>query len=122
MKVTGYHHVNILVTDVERAVAFYQNVLGLEIIDRFQFSFDGAWLQVGEAQELHLAQTSGDVSAGSHHFAVEVEDWDECIRTIESEGVVFDVAPDTRPDGSPVAFIRDPDGNRIELVHHTSWH
>ncbi len=122
MQINGYHHVNILVTDVERSVQFYRDVLGLERIDRSDFSFDGAWFRVGANAELHLAQTSGVVPAGSHHFAIEVDDWDEAVDTIESSSTVFDVPPSTRPDGSPVAFIRDPDGNRIELVYHDSWH
>ena len=45
MGLVGIHHVSINVDDVDAALAFYVNVLGLSVRrDRPEFSFGGAWL------------------------------------------------------------------------------
>ena len=49
----GIHHVSINVKDVDAAVAFYVGVLNLEVLDRPDLGFPGAWIQAGE-QEIHL--------------------------------------------------------------------
>ena len=54
MKVLELNHVAIHVTDVERSVAFYRDVLRLEPIPRPAFTFPGAWFRLGVDQELHL--------------------------------------------------------------------
>ena len=52
MNITKSLHTGILVTDLEKAVNFYENVLGLTRIDR-PFQYDGVWYQVGDYQ-IHL--------------------------------------------------------------------
>jgi catechol 2,3-dioxygenase-like lactoylglutathione lyase family enzyme len=46
-------HVNVIVTDLPRSLAFYQNLLGLRIIERPPFKSVGAWLASGTLQ-VHL--------------------------------------------------------------------
>jgi catechol 2,3-dioxygenase-like lactoylglutathione lyase family enzyme len=38
------HHVNVIITDLPRSVAFYQRLFGLTIIERPAFKNAGAWL------------------------------------------------------------------------------
>ena len=38
------HHVNLIVTNLPRSLAFYQNLFGLRIIERPPFKGAGAWL------------------------------------------------------------------------------
>jgi catechol 2,3-dioxygenase-like lactoylglutathione lyase family enzyme len=52
MNITESLHTAILVTDLEKAVNFYENVLGLTRIDR-PLQYDGVWYQVGDYQ-IHL--------------------------------------------------------------------
>ncbi len=103
---------SINVSDVPAALAFYTATLGLaERSDRPDFSFDGAWLDLG-AQQVHLIQ--GDVPEGlGQHFAIEVGDLDGTVTELRSRGVRVS-------DPSPVgagrqAFLRDPSGNTVEL-------
>jgi catechol 2,3-dioxygenase-like lactoylglutathione lyase family enzyme len=44
------HHVNLIVTDLPRSLAFYQNLFGLTIIERPPFKGAGAWLACGALQ------------------------------------------------------------------------
>ena len=46
-------HVNLIVTDLPRSLAFYQNLFGLRIIERPPFKGAGAWLACGDLQ-VHL--------------------------------------------------------------------
>ncbi len=55
MIVKRAHHVSFGVSDLERARAFYGNLLGLEEIARPDFGIPGAWYQAGEAQIHHRA-------------------------------------------------------------------
>ena len=46
------HHVNLIVTDLPRSLAFYQNLFGLRMIERPPFKGAGAWLACGALQAI----------------------------------------------------------------------
>jgi catechol 2,3-dioxygenase-like lactoylglutathione lyase family enzyme len=37
---------------------------------------------------------------------------------LESKGVALDMRPKTHRDGARSCYFRDPDGNRIQIIHH----
>ena len=103
---------SINVTEVDAAVRFYVDVLGLTPRqDRPDFGFGGAWLDAGP-QQLHLIV--GDVPAGlGQHLALQVDDLDVAVAELRAGAI--DVS-----DPSPVgtgrqAFLTDPSGNLVEL-------
>jgi catechol 2,3-dioxygenase-like lactoylglutathione lyase family enzyme len=112
MRVIGLHHVSINVCNVGEAVAFYRDVLGFGVrSDRPDFSFDGAWLDVGP-QQVHLLDKPVPDSLGQH-FAVGVTDLDAAVAELRARGVeVSDPAP---VGATRQAFLRDPSGNSVEL-------
>ncbi len=112
MRPLGVHHVSINVPDVDEALAFYVDVLGLEPrSDRPDFGFPGAWLDAG-GQQLHLIGAPAPPDRGQH-FAVHVEDLDEVVAELRGRGL--DVG-DPSPVGSGrQAFVHDPAGNLVEL-------
>ncbi|MEM9747638.1 MAG: VOC family protein [Actinomycetota bacterium] len=114
--VRGVHHVSINVRDAEEALRFYVDVLGfVERIDRPDFPFAGAWLDVGaEGQQLHLLEVEGVAAPAGQHFAVGVDDLDEAIAAITERGVEVS-APTTVGDVARQAFLKDPTGNLVEL-------
>jgi len=59
-------HTAILVTDLEKAVNFYENVLGLTRIDR-PFQYDGVWYQVGDYQ-IHLIDMLDQLQTQLYHL------------------------------------------------------
>lgn len=114
MQPLGVHHVSINVTDVEAALAFYTEVLGLvERTDRPAFGFPGAWLDVGAGgQQLHLIGAPAPANLGQH-FAMRVADLPAVVAELRAAGVEV-------TDPSPVgpghqAFLTDPSGNAVEL-------
>jgi catechol 2,3-dioxygenase-like lactoylglutathione lyase family enzyme len=117
MKIYELNHVAVHVTDVERACAFYQDVLRLERLPRPAFDFPGAWFRLGTVQELHLiARDIGPVPPvnPNTHFALRVEGIEAWEKHLAQSGAEFRPRKQ-RPDGVWQIFVRDPDGNFIEL-------
>ena len=116
MQPVAVHHVSINVDDVEAAVRFYTDVLGLaQRGDRPDFPFGGAWLDAGN-QQVHLIEGEPPPGLGQH-FALLVEDLDATVAELRGRGL--EVA-DPRPVGSSrQSFVTDPAGNLVEL-HQTA--
>lgn len=108
------HHVSINVSDTERALTFYRDVLGMALLPRPNFSFGGAWLDAGGGSQVHLIEGRVPPAFGQH-VAFRVDDIDHVIATLRAAGL--DV-PDAKPVGDTATrqtFVNDPDGNLIEL-------
>jgi glyoxylase I family protein len=117
-------HVSLTVTDLERAKAFYRDVLGLEEIPRPDFGFPGAWYALGGGLSLHLSVKDemplrpvdrGRFDTRDPHFALAVEDADDAYARLRAGNLAFYDFAET-PTGLRQRFVRDPDGNMIEII------
>lgn len=118
--VTDIHHASLLVSDTERALGFYRDLLGLAVDGgRPDLGYPGAWLQVG-GRQVHLLElpnpdpVDGRPAHGGRdrHLALLVNDLDRLTRRLEGAGVSC-----TRSrSGRRALFCRDPDGNALEFV------
>ncbi len=116
--VKDYHHMALVVRDLEKCVRFYERVIGLQTIERPDFGFPGHWFQVGEKSQLHLMVMNEAIPETMRHMAIEVEDFGAAINILETEGIQITDGPGKRVDGSDYLFCKDPDGNLIEIVKH----
>jgi catechol 2,3-dioxygenase-like lactoylglutathione lyase family enzyme len=106
------HHVSINVDDVEAALRFYVDVLGLQQReDRPELGIDGAWLDAG-GQQVHLIGASAPPKLGQH-FALLVEDLDASIADLRAQGIT--VSDSMQVGTGRQAFLEDPSGNAVEL-------
>lgn len=114
-------HININVADADETIAFYE-----------QFGFEESWdfeTPDGETENRYIADSNGvelqlSDSAGDDefetgtawdHLAIGVDDVDAVFAEIEHHGVVKE--PGDQPEaGARTAFVRDPDGRKVELV------
>jgi glyoxylase I family protein len=114
MKLTGVHHVSILVQDMEAAVAWYTGVLGLKEVKRpSNFVTPVRWFELGE-QQIHLIPHDEPDAISPRHFAIHVDDCQAARGTMTERGV--EVKETVPIAGADRFFIADPDGNNIELI------
>ena len=101
------------VTDMKRARAFYEDVLGLKPSAEMA---GGKWIEY-EVGRGTFAITDIDPKTPSTigtSLAFEVDDIDATHTYMQSKGV-NPTEIQTRNDGQKAFYINDPDGNRIEL-------
>jgi catechol 2,3-dioxygenase-like lactoylglutathione lyase family enzyme len=123
------HHVAVIVTDLDRSVAFYQRLFGLAPIARPPFTILGRWLGVGELQ-IHLAVypkgsfRTRPVDNDDWHFAFNTDDFDGFVDQAKTMGFREEAPPDDPMRmllkrqglaGFPQVFLTDPDRNIIEV-------
>jgi glyoxylase I family protein len=120
MLIQRIHHVSLVVSDTERALAFYRDLLGMSLVEeRPALGFPGAWLEVG-GQQIHLLEVpnpdpvSGRPAHGGRdrHTAFTVSDVEALADRLASAGVTVSRSK----SGRPAFFCRDPDGNALEFV------
>jgi glyoxylase I family protein len=112
-------HIAVMVNDLDRAVKFYSDLLGLERIDR-SLKYPGAWYQIGDVQ-IHLivdANYRSDrhidltVSTRNPHIALGVRDLDAAKQKLLMANCIVKMSN----SGRAALFTQDPDGNAIELT------
>jgi catechol 2,3-dioxygenase-like lactoylglutathione lyase family enzyme len=114
LRVTHIDHVTVLVTDLAGARAFYSGVLGLtEIPPPKEFDFVAVWYDLG-GQYLHLLQKPHPDAPSPRHFCLHVEDIGTAREHMRTLGVPTDET--VKIAAADRFFVRDPDGNRIELL------
>ena len=116
------NHVALRVKDLERAADFYQNVLGLE---KVRFMGDPARPRTIFFPGIQLVRAENDdtsVKGVYDHVGLSIDNIDEVCASLAAQGVEFETPLTERhfPEIDrrlKLAFLRDPEGNRIELVH-----
>jgi catechol 2,3-dioxygenase-like lactoylglutathione lyase family enzyme len=129
MPISGIHHVDLTVGDLERSLVFYKAVFGpLGATEAFRYptyrgSEEVVYLRLGR-QYLGLRQADGGehryYEVGMEHLAVFVDSRDEVDQTYErclELGVEIHFPPQEDRDepGYWAVFFFDPDGFRIEV-------
>ena len=121
-------HIAITVQDMDRAVDFYRDVLGFEVLGQLMLNDDTlklVFLQAGSARLELFAYTEegrrNDASdrnedLGFKHLAFHVNDVDAVATRLHEHGVDFTVEPTDAAGGVRLAFFRDPDGNLLEII------
>ena len=116
--VTGVDFVSVPTRDLERAVAFYGETLGLRRSmykpehNFAEFETGTVTLSVVDPQRMGI----GSFQANANHIALHVEDVAAARATLEGRGVEF--MGDIFDTGvCHMAFLADPDGNML-MLHH----
>jgi len=123
--IKGIAHVAYTVSDMEKALHFYCDQLG------FTKSFDikddngNPWInyiKVSKNQFIELfyggkkGNSINQNESGFSHLCLEVDDIQKVADDLRKKGVTLDVEPKQGKDFNRQCWIKDPDGNRIELM------
>lgn len=124
-RVTGLAHLAIKAADLETTIAFYEQVIGLELVPRPPFNFPGAWLGSDGNALIHLyggqralaPDGSNPHETGSvDHMSFWAQGYTEQRARLERYGLPFREA---RPPETTLAqlFTLDPNGVMLELTY-----
>lgn len=118
MEPTHIEHIGIAVKNLDEAIPFYENVLGLEcysIEEVADQKVRTAFFKIGQTKIELLESTDPDGPVGKfiekkgegiHHLAFAVKDLDEKLRKAENKGVrLIDTMPRKGAEGLDIAFL-----------------
>jgi len=124
MKLDQIHHVAIIVSDYQRARAFYVEQLGLPILRENYRADRGDWkldLKLGDG-ELEIFAIPGapqrpsyPEAQGLRHLAFRVENVEEAVRELEARGIACEPIRWDPYTNCRMTFFHDPDGLPLEL-------
>ena len=93
MKVKGFNHVTIRVSDLERSLGFYRDLLDVKLVHRGKtdayLEWGTAWVALVEKKPSADSEPGGDAGFGVDHvaFSIDEEDFDEAARRLEEAKV-----------------------------------
>lgn len=115
----------LVVTDINRSVAWYRDVLGAELFREYGgssavFSFNETWLLLvtgggpSEDKPTVTMAAPNDPDTVSHSFTIRVRDCRASYETLRNRGAEFLTPP--HDWGAEIrCFFRDPDGHLFEI-------
>lgn len=115
------HHVSLIVEDLNIAMAFYDELIGLDVDkSRPDLEYPGAWLTLPGEQQIHLMQLDDPDKNSSrpehggrdHHIAFSVSSIDDIASSLEN----LEMSYTRSRSGRKALFCRDPDGNALEFI------
>ncbi|MGQ3411014.1 VOC family protein [Natrinema sp. LN54] len=131
------HHVGLTVTDLEETLAFYRDVLDLSVADRFSVGgeafADAVGIEGASADFAHLeadgvrielveydpeargSPAAGLNQPGASHVGLSVDDLESFYETLPDDVPTIS-EPRTSETGTTILFLRDPEGNLIEVL------
>ncbi|NIQ01359.1 MAG: VOC family protein [Nitrospinaceae bacterium] len=123
MKVKKYLHTRFRVSDMDRSLKFYRDLLGLEISEQSTSPRGSKLVYLklpGGDNDLELCSfpTSGQVEVPEDlaHLAFEVDNLEDWVNRLEKAGVPVTEGPVTTSRGNRFIFTEDPDKYEIELI------
>lgn len=122
----SFIHTCYRIGEIDRSVAFYEK-LGFREIGRIPIGDEAINVFMGlegeDMPRLELTYNHGvdsyDLGTGYNHIALAVDDLDSTLEALAAAGIEPEkppYRPGGRTEGHRIAFVRDPDGYRIELI------
>jgi len=132
MDVVDLDHVAIRVSDLDRALSFYHDLLGMEIRDHERYEADEVpyVAVVAGGRHVHLVPTDEEIDVSGEHICFLVrssevdsrEELEDLLDRLRDEGIEVEEGEPYKRYGAYgrawAAYVRDPDGRRVELKMH----
>ncbi len=132
MRSTGVHHVDLVVSSIERSLTFYTDLLGPlgyhSVSEVEGERGETIWYLSGPGTSVGLREApAGDgavdrYAIGLHHLAFEADSRtqvDDRAAWVRAQGMPLESEPQeyTYEHGYYAVFFYDPDGLKLEIVH-----
>jgi predicted enzyme related to lactoylglutathione lyase len=115
MKNLNRCRINVMVSNMDSAVSYYTETLGLKLIKRYGDHY--AEIQAAELM-IGLHPASDRTTFGNNiSIGLGVFDFDETVKDLESKGIEFTMGTD---EWIRLASFTDPDGNALYLAENKS--
>jgi len=139
--VLNIRHTGIVVSDMERSLKFYRDLLGFEVkkdmVESGDYINNFSDLKDVVVRTVKMSLENGDMvellyysshpkepdmtrritQIGCSHIALTVNNLDETYERLKENDVKFNSPPQYSPDGfAKVTFCKDPDGSLVEIV------
>ena len=117
-------HTCLNVSDLDKSIKFYTENLGLKFVSRREIKQNNAEIvflkdEAGGAIELTHWRDKKTLTEGDNfdHIAFGVDEVEATIKQLREKGVPIAMEPySLQGSSSKIAFIKDPDGNWLELI------
>jgi catechol 2,3-dioxygenase-like lactoylglutathione lyase family enzyme len=135
-----FQHVTVSVSDVNKALAFYRDLLGFPVLGRLYYRNKVGlvidFLDAGNNTILEVFSFGvptkpsefipDDLQLGMRHIGFKVKNVDAVTARLKKAGVLFTLDPLNATGGVRIAFFQDPDGTLLEIVqgtlqYHKTW-
>lgn len=123
--ILGMSHLALKVENMEKSLHFYCDLLGFQHAFDIKDKNDQPWIEyvkVGTGQFIELFHDGKNKQEelpdriGVDHLCLEVTDIDDLAIELQRKGIEIDGKPRKALDNNYQFWIKDPDGNRIELM------
>lgn len=119
----SFNHMALSVKDVNRSVAFYTTVFGLQEITNRSAIEGIRWISFGEGKELHLISViKEEIKLNKAiHLALSTANIDAFVKLLNEKKIAYSDWPgkpntvNIRADGIKQVYLQDPDGYWIEI-------
>ena len=120
----GLRHLALNVRDLDAMRRFYIDLLGFAV--EWEPDDDNLYLSSGIDnlalhRSAHPSTGSGRADGALDHLGLIVrtaDDVDRWAAFLEGNGVTLDAKPRTHRDGARSCYFSDPDGNKLQIIHH----
>ena len=121
IQIAQINHVTTMVKDTDRAMKFYNDLLGIKQIQSQVDNPAITWLQLENGVMVHLIETDeAPAKPGNIHHAFQVDNLESTKATLEASGYPAK-REGIRYDGQAYLFIEDPDGNSVEFCSSSGY-
>lgn len=117
-------HTMIRVKDLQKSLDFYQKLLNMSFVKKKRLDDCELYFLEDKEQTAQIELTFNDDTPENGytngnafgHFAFSVESMDEFTKKMNELGYEYLYEPFIIYTGTKIAFVKDPDGNEIELI------
>lgn len=109
-------HINATVTNLQKSVEFYKDIFGLKTFEKGE-SNGSPYEIIGDPESFYLCLYQGQQreQGAVNHLGIHIKEFDQAYKNLKEKGIELYYGGVVQYPNSRSLYIKDPDGNNIEL-------